>query len=207
MKQVNDRLADDSAGSLAQSQSGFGRDAFDLANLRLSQDFETSFGSSKLITTIPVRKPDPQGFFRVHPDIAHRMETAVLEHREDRETYLVDKSLWEDLRSEIVPKALYTGVTRQGTPFIWPVRLPSSDGRLDNWNRSAHQAAAEAMKTWVRLASNRDLGAYDVFLPESHFPDPVWPSLSFEEIVRIAFRDHFIRDLDHPVIKMLQGRL
>lgn len=189
------------------ASGGLGKEQFDLAKLRLSQDFETSLGSSKLITTIPVRKPDSQAFFRVHPDTDHRMETAVLEHRGDRETYLVDRSLWEDLRSEIVPKALYMGITRQGTPFIWPVRLPSSDGRLDNWNRSAHQAAGEAMKGWVRLASNRDLGAYDVFVPQAHFPAPVWPSISFDDIIRIAFREHFIRDLEHPVIKMLQGRL
>jgi len=134
------------------------------------------------------------------------METAVLEHHEDRETYLVDSSLWPQIRSEIIPKVLYTAITRQDTLFIWPVRLEASDGRLDTWNRSAHLAAREAKKGWVRMTSNRERGAYDVLLPEAHYPDPEWPRMTFEEILRIAFRDHFIRDLDHPVIKRLQGR-
>jgi hypothetical protein len=206
MKQAEKQFADETLVSSSQAPSDVGKEPFDLAKLRLSQDFETAVGSSKVLTTIPVRKPDPQAWFRVHPDDAFRMETAVLEHREDREIYLVERSLWNDLQSEIVPKVLYTTITRQGNLSIWSVRMPASDGRLDNWNRSAQQAAREAMKGWVRMASNRDLGAYDLFVPKAHFPDPNWPSMTFEEILRIAFRDHFIQDMDHLVIKKLQGR-
>ena len=43
-------------------------DPFDLANLRLDQSFVETAGVKKLLTTVPVRKPNPQDFVRVHPD-------------------------------------------------------------------------------------------------------------------------------------------
>jgi hypothetical protein len=36
--------------------------------------------------------------------------------------------------------------------------------------------------------------------------DPVWPTLSFQELVRIAYRDRMITTLDHAVIKRLRGQ-
>ena len=59
--------------------------------------------------------------------------------------YLVDPSLWRDLADEIVPHILFTAVNRQGTYFIWPVRLPREDGRMDEWAYSALAAAKLGM--------------------------------------------------------------
>ena len=42
------------------------------------------------------------------------MQTAVLDLKEERETYLVDRPLWSELPNELVPKILYVAVTRQG---------------------------------------------------------------------------------------------
>jgi hypothetical protein len=42
-------------------------DPFNLANLRLDQSFVQTAGAQKLLTTIPVRKPNRQDFCRVHP--------------------------------------------------------------------------------------------------------------------------------------------
>ena len=57
----------------------------DLERLRLSQDFPNKVGVKKAIITVPVRKPDRQWFVRVHADEAWRLETAVLELRDERE--------------------------------------------------------------------------------------------------------------------------
>jgi len=35
--------------------------------------------------------------------------------------------------------------------------------------------------------------------------DPVWPELSFQDLLRIAYRDRMITTLDHPVVKRLRG--
>jgi hypothetical protein len=63
-------------------------DPFDLARLRLDQSF-TEFGVKKLLTTVPVRKPNPQYFTRVHVSEEYRGALAIIELRDDREVYLL----------------------------------------------------------------------------------------------------------------------
>ncbi len=177
----------------------------DLNQLRLTQNYSEMAGLKKAILTAPVRKPLNQDFVRVHPDEDYCLHTAVLEMKEDRETYLVERSLWSMIPREIIPKILLTAINRQGVLFIWPIRLPSADGRIDAWNRAALQAAELAKGRWVRLISNISLGSYDVYVGPEDIPDPEWPELSFQEILSIAFKDHFIKDLDHPILKRLRG--
>jgi len=183
------------------------QDLFDLEKLRLSQAFADVAGVKKKIITVPVRKPHRQMFVRVHPDESWRLETAVLTVKEDRETYLVDPALWSELSGEIVPTVLFTAINRQRVVFLWPIRLPGEDGRHDTWNRSALEAAQMATKQWVRVAANLSLGAYEVFEATGNLSKPEWPDVSFQKLLQIAFRDKFIKELDHPVIRKLQGEL
>ena len=39
--------------------------------------------------TVPVRKPNPQDWVRVHPGVNYRMEFAFIELKDDRELYLI----------------------------------------------------------------------------------------------------------------------
>jgi hypothetical protein len=36
-------------------------------------------------------------------------------------------------------------------------------------------------------------------------PDPVWPDMTFQELLRIGFRDRVVDRIDHPLIKRLRG--
>jgi hypothetical protein len=63
-------------------------DPYNLAALRLSQDFASAVGVKRLIATIPVRKPSREWFIRTHPDPAFRLQTAVLDLKED------GRSIW-----------------------------------------------------------------------------------------------------------------
>jgi hypothetical protein len=193
--------------SQQQSTPSAPSDIFDVARLRLSQNFVDTVGVKKALLTVPVRKPDRQWFVRVHPDPAYRLDVAVLELKDERETYLVDPVLLPELPGEVAPKILFTAINRQQVLFLWPVRLPNIDNRRDNWGSSALQAAQLAISSWVRIASNMNLGAYEVFEASASIPDPVWPEVEFKNLLEIAFRDHFIRDLDHPVVKKLRGEL
>ncbi len=181
-------------------------DPFDIASLRLGQDFAATVGVRKALITVPVRRPERQWFVRVHPDPAYRLETAVLDLKEDSETYLIAPGLRAELPGEIVAKVLHTAVTRRGDVFLWPIRLPDELGKLDEWSRSAAEAAKLAEKQWIRLASNRTLGAYETFIATGDLPEPEWPDKTLQELVRIAFRDKFIDSLDHPVVQRLRGQ-
>jgi hypothetical protein len=182
-------------------------DPFDPARLRISQDFSANVGVKKALLTVPVRKPDKSWFVQVHPAEAYRLHTAVIELKEDRETYLVEQSLWPYLTTEATfsDRALFTSITRQGVVFLWPIRLPRSDGRSDQWSQSALDAASMASGKWCRVVANMHLGAYEVFEAGGELAAPTWPDLPFSELLRLAFRQRYIDSLDHPVLRKLRG--
>jgi hypothetical protein len=182
-------------------------DPFNPTNLRLSQSFVETAGVKKLLTTVPVRKPSPQDFVRVHPDPAYRENFPIIELKDEREEYIVVADLVPALVGEFVTKTLFTAINRQGTVFFWPVRLPSPDGKNLDWWRSSREAAELAMKSWIRVRANMNLGAYDIFQAASVISDPEWPQLGFWELIKIAFRDHLVDRIDHPVIKRLRGQV
>jgi hypothetical protein len=183
-------------------------DPFDLASLRLNPSFVETAGVKKLLTTVPARKPNPQDFVRVHPSSDYRENFAMIDLNDDREDYLVRPELLPDLAGEVVYKTVFTAINRQGVVFLWPIRLPAPDDRKSDWRRSAREAAALAMRQWIRVKANMSLGAYETAVADkdSVMAEPVWPELSYQELVRIAYRDRMIAALDHPVVKRLRGQ-
>jgi hypothetical protein len=178
----------------------------DLEGLRLTQDYASKLGVKKMLTTVPVRKPNGQEFVRVHPGEDYRLQTAVLVLKEDRETYLVDPALRPALAGEIVPVEIVTTINRQGVLAVWPIKLPGEDGKVDAWNASAIDAAGRAQRSWVRVKANMGLGAYEIFEAAGELPDPEWPDLPFQQILETAFKGKYITDLNHPVIRRLRGQ-
>ena len=181
-------------------------DPFDPSALRLDQSYADTVGVKKLLTTVPVRKPNRQDFVRVRPDASYRLTpAAIIEVKDDREVYLVAPSMAQGLPGEFSTVTLFTTINRQGTLHLWPVKLPAPDGRHNEWHRSAAEAAERAMKKWVRVTASMSLGAYEIFEASGDLPEPVWPDFSFQEILRIAFRERIVDRADHPLVQRLQG--
>ncbi len=177
----------------------------DISELRLSQEFLDTAGVKKMLTTVPVRKPKPQDFVRVHPNAEFRNPFAMIELKDDRERYLIMPEIAAALPTEINTEMLYTAINRQRVVFLWPVRLPASDGRVNEWHRSAQEAAERAMSRWIRVTSNMSLGAYEIIEAPGPIPDPEWPAYTFQDYLRIGFRDRIISNFDHAVLKRLRG--
>lgn len=197
-------------GCNTQGTSVAGRAADPLENIaqfRLPANYSASAGVKKLITVVPVTKPDRQWFVRVHPDEAYRLQTQVFIDRETRESYLVVPGLEVELEGDCVPIELYTAINRQKTPFLWPVRLPDADGRPNRWHESAREAAKEAMAAWVKVSSNMGAGLYDVAQAVAQLSDPEWPEMSLDDLIRIGFRGRVIDGPDHPMILRHRGAL
>jgi hypothetical protein len=182
-------------------------DPFNPEALRLDLSFTEGAAVKKLLTSIPVRKPGPQDWVRVHPAEDYRLSVALIVLKDDRESYLVLPSMASELVGEWTPHTLYTVINRQGVLSIWAARLPGSDGRQNEWWRSAQEAAELAMTKWVRMKSDMALGAYQLYEAASSIPEPEWPDLPFMEMLRIAFRDRLVDHADHPVLKRLRGAM
>jgi len=178
--------------------------ALDFNALRLSQDYTQAAGVEKLLTTVPVRKPNKTEFVRVHPDM--HFETMLLDLKEDRESYLVSPNLLPDVSGLAVPVSLKLAINRASVLFRWPLRLPGEDGRSNVWHESAWEAAGLAVNRWVSMRANMALGAYDIYQGAETLSEPQWPGKPLEDILNVAFRGHFIGDPEHPVLKRLQGR-
>src|SRR5215472_11845240 len=104
-------MSDETKKIVPIQDGSFNNNRIDLSRLRLSQNFEQKIGVKKLFRTVPVRKPDRQSFFRVHPSAEFRIETGVIELKQEREVFLVTPELWPEIPGEIIPKVLLTAIT------------------------------------------------------------------------------------------------
>lgn len=179
-------------------------DPFDPASLRLDQSFATP-SVRKLLTTVPIRKPLPQHFVRVHPDPDFRGIFGLVEFKEDREFFLLTPAIAHELPGEFHSYVIHTAVTRQEKVFLWPVKLPEPDGRQNEWHKSAADAALRAQNEWVRMRADMHLGAYEISVAEAVLSEPIWPDCTFRDLLRIGFRDRLVDNLDHLVVKKLRG--
>jgi hypothetical protein len=182
-------------------------DPFDPAALRLGADYAEGLGVRKVITLVPNRKPNKSEWFQVRPGDAWRLQTAVLELERgiERSTYLVAPSLWAELSGEISPALLLTCINRANDLFLWRIKLPGPDGRSNTWTESALEIAQAAAGTWCRMKSDTTNGIYSHWVSTEPLSDPKWPDLSFNEIIKLAFRGRMIDSLDHPVLRELRG--
>src|SRR5271169_3778786 len=111
-------------------------DPFNPAALRLDPSYAETAGVRRHLMTVPVRKPNRQEFFQVHSDPAYRLTpAAIVELKEDRETYLITPTIAQQLPDEFAAATLLTAINRQGVLFIWPLKLPGPDGRQNEWHR------------------------------------------------------------------------
>lgn len=178
---------------------------FELERLRLPQDCPNTIGVRRRLVAIPVRKPQAQEFIRVLPE--QQLATALLEVKNERDGYyLVDPDIRDEIRSECRWSCLVLAVNRLGSAFLWPLRLPN-DERRDLWASSALEAAQLGQKRWVRVRADMSSGAYAVFEAVGELGEPAWPDKSFQELVKLAFRDRHITSLDHPALRKLRGEL
>jgi hypothetical protein len=163
----------------------------------------------KIPITVQVKKPPKQEFIRVHPDLELPVRALELKDDSDGGLYLVTPAMTAALQEESASYCLRPYMNRAGPLRLWPIRLPDPDGRQNEWHRSAGIAAALAMKKWVRVTANRNLGGYEVFEALNQPPSPEWPKLGLPDMLRLAFRSQgrIIEDVEHPVVKQLLGRL
>jgi hypothetical protein len=186
-----------------------GQNIYDPAFLGLTQDFEESANTSGDLEEIKVEKPPKSRVFRVHPSFV--VKTTLLELKEDSAIYLVHPDLVESLADEPTcgKYILFACVTKNGTPFLWPIKAADGSGKWNSWPKSAYDIALKARQRWCRIRAHREASRYvpewDKKPPEQQ-AEPAWPDWEFTVWLTKAFKGCTIDSLDHQVLKQLQMR-
>lgn len=178
--------------------------SIDLNAVRLSQDYGSMTKTAKLLTHIPVKRPPKHEFFRVHPDEEYRLAAMIID-RDGEEIYLLHPIVTRLFPDLARPVRLHLYVTRAEAFGLWPVKLPTDDGKANPWHQSAAEAAEIAMSRWIRLVTNRDMGCYDVFEATDMNVEPKWPEKTMSELVNKAFAQRYVDNEEHPLVKELLG--
>lgn len=184
-------------------------DPFDPESLRVNA-IAGEVDVEKMLTTVPVRRPRRNEFFRVHADPKFVTDALVLERQDglDHEIYLVQQDMQDLVARELRRVRLHLAINKQKTPFLWPAKLPREDNDAGRrWAVTALQAAEQAKTLWVKMHGSRDLGGYEIYRAKGDLGEPQWPDKSFRDLIEIAFRDHLIDRVDHPVIRELAGEI
>ncbi len=181
-------------------------DPFNPLSLRIDPSMGSELGVKKALLHLSVRKPTRQEYFRAHPSTEYRLNIAILELKEDRETYVVVPEIAAAFPGETRAVDLRLCCNRSGTPFLWPVPLPTSDGRENPWHKTSREIATRAETAWVRMAANMGGGYYDVFIAPPGLSEPNWPTDDLPTLLRLAFSGgRLIDNTNHPVLNRLQG--
>jgi hypothetical protein len=182
-------------------------DPFDPKSLALKGNPADAIGVKRALTVVPVRKPNRQEFFRTHPNEEYAVQMATLELKTENETYAVSPEVAMAIPGETRIVRLTTTINRQGNVFLWPVLLPSNEGREMAWHSSAREAAERAQSNWVRMVANMGGGYYDIWEADGSVAEPQWPEHTFLQLLKVAFGNGRLIDReDHPVLQQLLGR-
>ncbi len=173
--------------------------------LRLPANYGETLGVKKVLTMVPVGKPDKTRFFRIRDGSEWVLDAYILQIKEANETYGVSPHIAPILGSLARPARLHVAIDRNGNPSLVPVFLPGEDGKRHPWHESLAQAVEQAKTRWIRIEPNMPAGGYDVLMATGNLPEPVWPDTSMEELINVAFRGKTIDSETHPVVLAVLG--
>lgn len=169
-----------------------------------AQNRESSTGKFQQ-SQYPVMKPGSKNFFRVHPSEDYRLYGVGVMEDEDHKIHILQAGYEppEDVGRFVHSVTLLTCVTHKGGVFLWNIKESTNE-----WSRSATAVAKTALTKWVRTRPNMALSCYEMedAPKELESVEPVWPTLSFQEILNSAFEGRIVDNDDYPLIKQLQGR-
>ena len=94
-------------------------DPFHPENLRLDQSYLQQPIGRKLLTTVPIRKPHSQDFFRVHPSEEYRVPlAAMVTLQDDNDSFLIHRSFLSELAhvSFITRRSTWSSIAKRSFP-------------------------------------------------------------------------------------------
>ncbi len=190
----------------------------DFSRLKVKRQTAQSAPTKQL--RIPVGKPGKLIWLRFHPGEEMQdpdgFHLLTIEQDRDKETYLLTHDLIADpeirdiTEGSVRPVDLRIGITRQGSLFVLPISRDTK-GPGGSWAESLKDAVREGEDAWIRIVVDQsDSGGFSAKLNRHEgVPDPVWPDMTFQEIIAVAFGNgrRIIDDPHHEVFDRLGGAL
>ena len=180
---------------------------FDINAYRITQNYGETFGSKKIVNMIFVSKPPKGRFFRSSRDPGNTVDVYVFEDKVESSYHLVSPEVAAALGGLVRAITLHLAVDRANNPFLIPVPFPSENGTRNPWHQSLLNAIEAAKERWIRIEADKSAGIYQVHEALGELAEPVWPELSMDELVRIAFNGRVIDNLEHPKVQSALGRI
>ena len=179
----------------------------DLDAIALPQNF-SDLAAVQTDAAIKIQKPPKQTWFAPHPDQKLLRQFATMEdHGDFKAIYVLNPTVLVDLeKSDWASRILVPCITRQGTLFLWPVRVPDDEGKLDSWSRSALEIVTSSGGEWIRISANHEAQGYVSCKPVTPPPAPVWPD-DISGLIKKAVVQRLISSKDHPLLKLLRGEI
>jgi hypothetical protein len=175
---------------------------WNVQDFRMGQDFESATKVSAL--NIEVRKPHKQEWFRVHSNL--QFPAAVLEVNASGSVFLVHPALREKISDDVYDGCIFPCINRSNEIFLWTVRLPRGDSRSNQFAESALESISIARETWIRRQWSAESRIHLVYKSKILMPDPKWPEdCSIEDLINRGFKNRFIADYEHEVLRKLRG--
>jgi hypothetical protein len=178
----------------------------DLDKMRINP-LRDQIATKTTVHHVTVRRPRPTEWIRAHPTL--EIDIYGIEDPLTNEHHIVDPNpgLRQLLSALIRVTKLVPCINRQGTVFLWAIKMPTDRG--NPWAETSLMALADARKGWTRVASNRDAGGYETVTPIDPLREPVWPeNKTMTDYLRLGYGRHkYIRDADHDFVKEYLGRI
>ena len=178
---------------------------------RKAQDFVKGDGEPieivqvKRLGTVDVRKPRKSEWFRCHPDPKMLTEMSLIQ-REDR-FYGVRPDIAAALGDEIREAFIAAAINDDGALFLWPILKPKGDGAGGQLFDQALEDLSLSRSSWVRRQWDHGAKTYRIAQAKTE-KKPDWPdNCDIFAWVEKAFKDLFIDDLEHPIVRKLRGEL
>jgi hypothetical protein len=156
---------------------------------------------------VPVGKPSPTGYFRVHPNPEMSLVASIFKYEEgcERANLFVYPSmrghpLLKDRLRLVLLSLIYNWPSRELS--IWPAPLDINT-HTNRWHTTANTAWHLAKTNWVQMSAAGD--HYSVHIAEGELPQPEWGDRSLTDLLKIAFKAHIINDEDCPFMRKLRG--
>jgi len=155
-------------------------------------------------------KPRQRQYFRTRPGelAANKNEFGFLSDNDfNRTIYIISPEVFSEFEGygDCFKAKLVSCIDRQGCVFLWPLRV-DKNSKQNSWNQSAREAAKLAENNWIsRSPSITGSSIYQFKVAKGNLSDPEWPVMDFNGMLASALKYWLIGDVNHPVIRKIQG--